>query len=284
MNNVESGMTIFFLAFVGLGLLAMFVGGIMTLVAAFRQSLLWGFAYLFVPFASLVFLFKHWAEAKMGFFISLIGLAIFVVPIVGRSDVRGGFIKELQARATNAPPAPDLTAQIAAQRGRIEQMEGQFAQTNVQLTQRYRALAATRQALKPGDNEAITRYNTEAAAYQTETTALRQRQQEIATAHKALDALLAERSKKAAATGSAAGARQVVMYTTAQCPACVQAKQYFAQRGVSYEERNVQQSKTAAEEFQRLGGRGVPLIMVGEKRVDGFNLQALDQMLGAASS
>ena len=48
----------------------MLVGGIMVLVAAFRQSVLWGLACLFVPFASFVFCIMHWQEAKSGFLLS----------------------------------------------------------------------------------------------------------------------------------------------------------------------------------------------------------------------
>lgn len=279
---MQCSMPILFIALLGLGFLTMFVGAIMTLVAAFQRSLLWGFAYLFVPFVSLAFLIVHWAEAKKGFFVGLAGMAIFIVPIVSSSEMRQGFVQDLLARAGQAsttPGKPDLTGQIAILRSNIEQLEGQFTQTNAQLTQRYQALGATRQALKPNDTAAVVRFNAEAAAYQKETIALRQMQQDIGTARKELDALLAARSKQAAAPGGAAGSRQVVMYSTAQCPACDQAKQYFAQRGVTVEVRDLQQSKAAAEEFQRLGGRGVPLIMVGEKRFDGFSPQALDQVL-----
>ena len=57
------------------------------------------------------------------------------------------------------------------------------------------------------------------------------------------------------------------------------AKKYFAQRGVNFEARDVEQSAAAAEEFRKLGGRGVPLILVGAKRMDGFDSQALDALL-----
>jgi hypothetical protein len=49
------------------------VGGVMFLMAAFRVSLKWGLLVLLVPFAGLVFVFAHWAEAKKGFLISLAG-------------------------------------------------------------------------------------------------------------------------------------------------------------------------------------------------------------------
>ncbi len=280
---MHTRMTLTHLIFLGLGLLIMAVGGVMSLVAAFRQSLLWGFASLFVPFASFVFLIKHWAEAKQGFFVGLVGMAIFAVPVFIQSDARSGLLGEIQSRMTkqaDGTTAPDLTAQIATQRSRIEQLEGQFNQTNAELTKRYQALGTARQALKSSDTAAVTRFNADAAAYQTETTALRQQQQEITLLRQELDKLLAARAKMAASPSGANG-RQIIMYSTAQCPACQQAKQYLTQRGVPFEERNVQQSKTAADEFQRLGGRGVPLIMVGGERMEGFNPQEIDRLLAA---
>jgi hypothetical protein len=65
-----------------LGVLASIVGGIMMLIAAFRVSAVWGVCVLFVPFAALVFLFKHWQEAKRSFVISLAGTAMILLAIL----------------------------------------------------------------------------------------------------------------------------------------------------------------------------------------------------------
>jgi glutaredoxin-like YruB-family protein len=239
---------------------------------------LWGLAYLFLPGGNSAFLVRHWSEAKKGFMISLLGAGVCAAAIATSGDMRENFAKDLQARfghGSSKGGEMDLTAQIAAQREMITELESDFNQTSGELTKRHQALAATRKALKPGDTEAITRYNKEAADYQEEVNDLKEDLKEIAGARQELDAMLAERSKKAAE----AAAKHVVMYTTAQCPACQQAKKYFAQRGVNYEERNVEQSRQAAEEFQKLGGHGVPLIMVGNNRMEGFSPQALDKML-----
>src|SRR4249920_422960 len=61
-----------------ISVVVMLIGGVMMIVAAFRQSILWGLAYLLIPFAALVFLFKHWSEAKKGFFINLAGACAFL--------------------------------------------------------------------------------------------------------------------------------------------------------------------------------------------------------------
>jgi glutaredoxin 3 len=80
-------------------------------------------------------------------------------------------------------------------------------------------------------------------------------------------------------SGSGASNKQVVMYTTATCPACVAAKQYLSRKGIPYEERDVERSPSAAAEFERLGGRAVPLIVVGNETMVGLDPRRLDEML-----
>jgi hypothetical protein len=58
------------------------VGGLLMLVAAFRQSVLWGLACLFVPVVSLFFLIVHWHAAKNAFAVQLIGGALVVLGLI----------------------------------------------------------------------------------------------------------------------------------------------------------------------------------------------------------
>lgn len=55
------------------GLLAAVVGGLWMMVEAFKTSVLWGLAYIFIPFASLIWLVTHWEEGKRPFLIGLAG-------------------------------------------------------------------------------------------------------------------------------------------------------------------------------------------------------------------
>jgi len=83
----------------------------------------------------------------------------------------------------------------------------------------------------------------------------------------------------AVAFAAAAGAPQaraestpeVVMYATSWCPYCAKARAYFAQSGIAYVEHDVEKSATARAEFKRLGGRAVPLIVVGREQMNGFS-------------
>lgn len=73
---------------------------------------------------------------------------------------------------------------------------------------------------------------------------------------------------------------EVVLYSTSWCGYCKMARDFFAANGIRYTERDIEQSSAALQEHKKLGGRGVPLIVVGDGVVKGWNEQALRQMLG----
>jgi len=74
----------------------------------------------------------------------------------------------------------------------------------------------------------------------------------------------------------------VVMYATSWCPYCAKARAYFARNGIAYVEHDIEKSAAVNAEFRRLGGRGVPLILVGTEKMSGFSEQRLDALLARA--
>ena len=64
------------------GFIICFVGGIWCLVLAFKESVLWGLGYIFIPFVSLVFVFMHWDKTKKPFLITLAGAVLAIVGIL----------------------------------------------------------------------------------------------------------------------------------------------------------------------------------------------------------
>lgn len=44
-------------------------------------------------------------------------------------------------------------------------------------------------------------------------------------------------------------------------------------------ELDVQKNQRAFKEWQRLGSRGVPVIMIGDQKIDGFNKSKLESAL-----
>ncbi|MEO8717509.1 MAG: glutaredoxin domain-containing protein [Burkholderiales bacterium] len=75
----------------------------------------------------------------------------------------------------------------------------------------------------------------------------------------------------------------VVMYATSWCPYCAKARAYFARSGIAYVEHDVEKSANASAEFKRLGGRGVPLIVVGREQMDGFSEVAFEFLMARAT-
>ena len=89
-------------------------------------------------------------------------------------------------------------------------------------------------------------------------------------------------SGKAPAPAAAAARAEVKMYSTDWCGYCRQAREYFARNGIRYTEVDIEKSAAARSEYERLGGRGVPVILVGAQRMDGFGEARLSQMLKSA--
>ncbi len=65
-----------------IGVIFLIGSGIVLLVRAFQKSKWWGLAVLFIPFAALVFVFKHWDESWRPFLASLLGAAIIMIEIL----------------------------------------------------------------------------------------------------------------------------------------------------------------------------------------------------------
>jgi glutaredoxin len=62
----------------------------------------------------------------------------------------------------------------------------------------------------------------------------------------------------------------VVMYSTSWCGYCKKARRYFADNNIVYRDYDI--------ENDRLDGRGVPVILVGDKRMNGFSVAGFEQL------
>jgi glutaredoxin 3 len=72
---------------------------------------------------------------------------------------------------------------------------------------------------------------------------------------------------------------KVVMYSKDPCPYCVNAKRFFQERGIQYEEIDLTDKP---EEMQKIknetGWRTVPIIMINGKLIGGYSdMKALDE-------
>ncbi len=72
--------------------------------------------------------------------------------------------------------------------------------------------------------------------------------------------------------------KKVIMYSASWCGVCVKAKRYFKKNGIQYTEYDVEKSVKGKREFKKLGGGGVPIILVGKRRMNGFSAENFQRL------
>ena len=55
--------------------------------------------------------------------------------------------------------------------------------------------------------------------------------------------------------------------------------EYLSQKGVPYTEKNVARDPEAVQELMSMGLRSLPVIVIGDERLSGFNPTAIDAAL-----
>ena len=74
--------------------------------------------------------------------------------------------------------------------------------------------------------------------------------------------------------------KNVVVYSTQSWPWCHRAKEYLSQKGISYTDYDVGTDREKAKEMvQKSGQMGVPVIIIDDEIVVGFNQNLLDKLL-----
>ena len=71
---------------------------------------------------------------------------------------------------------------------------------------------------------------------------------------------------------------KVVIYTTERCSICKKAKKYFRKNNISYVDYDVNKSRTGKIDYKLLRGKGVPIIIVGNKRMNGFTVSKFEKL------
>ena len=154
----------------GIGLFASLVGFVALLVAGFRRNVRWGFANLFIPGASIVFAILPWAEAKRGFLLQVVGLAVLALGTVAAND--DGSSQIVRSVSGKAPEtAASSESALKAKEAERSAMEQQLAALQAKLNQEYATLKARRGRLGT-DPTALAAFNRDAAAYAASKTEL----------------------------------------------------------------------------------------------------------------
>jgi glutaredoxin 3 len=75
--------------------------------------------------------------------------------------------------------------------------------------------------------------------------------------------------------------KKVTIYSTPACVYCNMAKVYFKENNIAYEEFNVAADAAKRKEMVDMTGQmGVPVIIIGDDALVGFNKPHVAQLLG----
>jgi len=75
------------------------------------------------------------------------------------------------------------------------------------------------------------------------------------------------------------GKQSIRLFGTTWCGYCKKARALLVSKGIPYEDIDVEESARGRAEYKQLGAKGVPVILVGNQRMDGFDAGRLDSML-----
>jgi len=74
---------------------------------------------------------------------------------------------------------------------------------------------------------------------------------------------------------------KVVLFTTPTCSWCRRIKSYFNEKQVKFREIDVSRDEVAARDMMRRTGQaGVPVTLIGNRPVVGFDKPQIDRLLG----
>jgi glutaredoxin len=71
---------------------------------------------------------------------------------------------------------------------------------------------------------------------------------------------------------------KVVMYSTSWCPYCAKARTHFRARNICFSEQDIENRPSAKRAYDQLHGNGVPLVLVGNQRMQGFDAQQFESL------
>ncbi len=73
---------------------------------------------------------------------------------------------------------------------------------------------------------------------------------------------------------------EVTVYLTEWCPYCRATRTYLDSIGVAYRPVDIEASEENYREYERQGGTGgIPLVVIGDTRIAGYSIPAMDEAL-----
>jgi glutaredoxin len=74
---------------------------------------------------------------------------------------------------------------------------------------------------------------------------------------------------------------RVVMYSAGWCGVCDRARDWMREHAIAFDEYDIEHSRKGRRDYKRLKARGVPVILIGDQRMNGFSASKLQAMLEA---
>ena len=75
------------------------------------------------------------------------------------------------------------------------------------------------------------------------------------------------------------GTAKVAIYGTSWCQYCAKTRDYLHQHHVAFSDFDVEKSKQAKMEYDQLHGEGYPIILIGNRRINGFDRKTIESAL-----
>jgi len=247
-------------------ILTWLIAVIVYYVRAFEESTWLGLLIFFFPPAGLYFLIRHWRRALGPWCVAVVSggvAALLAVSLVNNNGIgsngRGG-TKGLGVKG-----------ELAHARMQMMNVEESIARQQAEIQTEYERLIEQRAALDEKDSAVVEAFNAATRRYEANRAELAQEREKLVAMQVRVERLMKEEAELAPT---------VVMYTTSRCPACRMAKQWCQDNGVPYQERDIERSRQAYNEYQARGAGGVPLIVINGKVSRGFNRFWMQEQLG----
>lgn len=81
---------------------------------------------------------------------------------------------------------------------------------------------------------------------------------------------------------NAALAGPVTIYGTQWCGYCKKTRHFLKTHDIPFVDLDIEASAPARRQFERLGGRGVPVVTIGDQVIHGYNLRGIRKALECA--
>ena len=73
---------------------------------------------------------------------------------------------------------------------------------------------------------------------------------------------------------------RIIIFTSSSCPWCNRVKQYLREKRFRFREVNVERDSEGARELKRRNIMGVPVVLINNHPIVGFDKAKIDKLLG----